>query len=375
MLQCAGWSVQHHIGADLNVSLGVAVCGFPLARGYGEMDYLLFIEGRATGLIEISAGNRSLTGVPVLSEKYSRGLPFTLRLFVRPLPFLYQSEGENTCFTNAFDPMPKSRLLRGFHRPETLRRWLEDGMVGETPRDMAAEHFPEHRRRGRSFHERMLINMPSLATEGLGPAQIRAIMNLEQSFKENRTRALLEMVSETERTATALRFIERLLKFAEAWRVLFLVNSTGMGQKLVQTIQHLIPSDAGRPFVQAFPVQHLTENKIDPAARLCITTLPRLHRMLTGQDVEEKANVQRKERALPALGYNADFPIETFDVVIMDTCNASVIPYFWPALAYFDAYVVGLTSKADPTAADFFDQNLIMRIRDQQNQVDGLNVL
>lgn len=381
LLQSAGWSVQHHVGADLNPPLGVAVCDFPLARGYGGVDYLLCIEGRAAGLVEIGGEYGPLTGVPILSEKYSRGLPFSLRLFVRPLPFLYQSQGANICFTNAFDPQPAPRMLKGFHRPETLRRWLEDGMVGETPRDMAAEHFPEHRRRGRTFHERLLINMPTLVTDSLGPAQVRAMMNLEQSFKENCPRALLEMASEAERTAVALRFIERLLKFAEARRVLFLVNSMGMARKLLQTIQDLIPPAAGMSFAQAFPVQHLTENKIDPAARLCITTLPGLYERLAGQEgdrkvsVQNKASIQNKETALSALKYNADFPIETFDVVMLYTCNPWVPPCFRPVLTYFDAYLVGLTGKTDPAAADFFDQNLVMRVRDEGYQTEGLNVL
>ncbi len=198
LLKSANWSIQDHTKGVLKESLGVAVRDYPLARSYGKIDYLLFLEGKAVGLIELQSTPQTketpLEGVQVNSPKYSRGLPFTLRLFTRPLPFLYQSRGSANNFTNIFDPHPKPRHLIGFHRPETLRRWLEDGMVGETPH-MAAEYFPEHRRRGRSFQERMMINMPKLSDEGLSLEQHQAISNTERSLSENRVSALIELHS------------------------------------------------------------------------------------------------------------------------------------------------------------------------------------
>lgn len=56
----------------------------------------------------------------VQAEKYSKGLPADLPAHIRPLPFLYQSTGVETRFTNNFDPQPRSRPVFGFHRPETL---------------------------------------------------------------------------------------------------------------------------------------------------------------------------------------------------------------------------------------------------------------
>ncbi len=374
LLFAAGWVIQNHDAADLQQALGVVIRDFPLARGYGAIDYLLCIEGKAAGIIERQPETTDLTGVPVLSEKYTRGLPFTLRLFVRPLPFLYQSTGQHQCFTNAFDPEPGPHPLIAFHRPETLRIWLEDGIVGETPRDMAAEYFPEHRRRGRTFHERMLINMPPLTTDGLSVAQIRTLRHLENSFKENRPRVLVDMPADSDRTTVVIRGLDRLLKFADVRRVLYLVNSADIGQRLAQFMQETLSPDDHRLFTKTWTVQHLTHQAIASDARLCITTLPHLHNLLLNQDLAEKDPATTHETPVSALQYNPDVPIETFDLIVIDTCNAAVTHYFRPALEYFDAHVIGLTSKPDQQALDFFDNNVIMGDLGQA-PADGLNVI
>ncbi len=364
-LRSAGWMIQNPENPDLHQSLGVAVRNFPLARDYGAIDYLLHLEGKAAGLIEVVPENTPLSGVPVLAEKYSRGLPFTLRLFIRPLPFLYQGNGTDVCFTNAFDPEPKPRPLHGFHRPETLKTWLEDGMVGETPRDMAAEYFPEHRRRGRTFHERLLINLPPLDTDGLSAEQIRMITNLEKSFKENRPRALVDLPAGEARTVAAIRFVDRLMRFADARRVLFLVNSADIAQRLQHTIQNHMTLNS-RSAVEA-----LTEKAPSPGVRCCITTLPHLHSLLAPAATP---GTGLEEAVPPAIPYHPGLPIETFDIVLLDTCDASLNPFFRPALTYFDAYLIGLTEKPDPAAIDFFDGNLVMEDSGKQHP-DGLDVI
>jgi type I restriction enzyme R subunit len=37
-----------------------------------------------------------------------------------PLPFIYESTGAETRFTNGYDPEARSRRVFTFHRPETL---------------------------------------------------------------------------------------------------------------------------------------------------------------------------------------------------------------------------------------------------------------
>ncbi|GEM_PF-1933297 len=375
LLLAAGWSVQAHTGADLKKSLGIAIRDFPLARGYGKIDYLLYLEGKAAGLIEIDTKEKTLPGIPLDLPKYSRGLPFTLRRYIHPLPFLYQSRGTKSCFTNAFDPVPKVRQLSGFHRPETLRTWLEDGMIGETPRDMAAEHFPEYRRRGRSFQERMMINLPELERDGLSTEQHKAISNLEISLGKNHPRAFVEMGTDADRRRVLMHLIERLIKFAGARRVLVLVHSADIGHRLAQAIKSHIAPKGESSFTQAFPLQHLTET-LDPEARLCITTLPRLYSLLSTRQPPEKEKDAIDALSASPLQYNPAFPIESFEVIILESPDASLRPCFHAVLNYFDAYLIALMEKANDAAADFFNQNSVMHDETVESRPsDGLNVI
>lgn len=98
---------------------------FPLGGGFGFADYLLYVDKQAVGVVEAKKAGTTLTGVELQSEKYSAGLPAHVPAPVRPLPFLYQSTGVETRFTNRLDPTPKARDVFSFHRPETLAAWLE----------------------------------------------------------------------------------------------------------------------------------------------------------------------------------------------------------------------------------------------------------
>ena len=123
--------------AALNVHAvrGVAAGEFPLLYGHSTADYLLYVDGRAAGVVEAKHEGHTLTGVEAQSGKYGEGLPDTLPYYVRPLPFLYESTGVQTRFTNGLDPQPRSRNVCSFHTPETLAEWLgaRDASVEVSP--------------------------------------------------------------------------------------------------------------------------------------------------------------------------------------------------------------------------------------------------
>ena len=125
-LEQAGWAVQDADKANLHASRGVALREFPLKKGHGFADYLLYVEGEAAGVIEAKKEGTTLTGVETQAAKYSEGLPDTLPAHQRPLPLLYQSTGIETRFTNWLDPEPRSRRVFHFHKPETLAAWLAE---------------------------------------------------------------------------------------------------------------------------------------------------------------------------------------------------------------------------------------------------------
>src|SRR5690606_24217530 len=102
---------------------------------------LFYIDGKAAGVIEAKREGATLTGVEIQSAKYSGGFSPSLPVYIRPLPFLYQSTGVETRFTNELDPKPRSRPTFSFHKPETLAKWLEEARLEEVrsvPTDKAA---------------------------------------------------------------------------------------------------------------------------------------------------------------------------------------------------------------------------------------------
>jgi type I restriction enzyme, R subunit len=123
-LLAAGWVVQNRDQMNLSAAQGVAVREFKLTSGHGYADYLLFVDGKAVGVLEAKAPGHTLVGVEPQATKYATGLPDGLHPPITPLPFLYLSTGEVTKFTNLLDPQPRSRPLFHVHRPETLAEWL-----------------------------------------------------------------------------------------------------------------------------------------------------------------------------------------------------------------------------------------------------------
>jgi len=107
----AGWIVQRREEVNLAAGCGVAVREFALAQGQGFADYLLFVDGKAVGVLEAKQQGHTLSGVEIQAKKYATGLPAGLNPPVRPLPFLFLSTGTDTKFTNLLDPDPRSRRV------------------------------------------------------------------------------------------------------------------------------------------------------------------------------------------------------------------------------------------------------------------------
>ena len=75
MLVSAGWIVQDYKQAHIHAGRGVVLRNFPLMSGHGFADYLLYVDGKAAGVIEAKKEGVTLTGVEIQAEKYSKGLP------------------------------------------------------------------------------------------------------------------------------------------------------------------------------------------------------------------------------------------------------------------------------------------------------------
>lgn len=365
MLELAGWTIQDYKNLNLGASVGVAIREFPLGRSH--VDYLLFIDRKAAGVIEAKSEGTTLSGVAEQSQSYLAEVPNNLPCHMIPLPFAYESTGVETFFRDTRDLDARSRRVFAFHKPEILLDWLgERDTLRSRLKDMNSTH--------------------KLAETGLYKCQVEAIKNLEQSFAENRQRSLIQMATGSGKTYTAVSFVYRLIKFAKAKRILFLVDRSTLGRQALKEFQQYVSPDDGRKFIELYNVQNLRTNQIDPVNKVVITTIQRLYSMLKNEkdfDAEAEEVSAYGDPSLELLdknirpkdvSYNPDIPIETFDFIITDECHRSIYNLWRQVLEYFDSFIIGLTATPSKQTIGFFEKNLVMKYPHELAVADGVNV-
>ncbi len=362
-LEMTGWIVQDRAAVNVHAGSGVAVREFPTASG--PVDYLLYVDGAAAGAVEAKKIGFTLSGVELQTQRYGAGLPPALPVYRRPLPFLFESTGVETWFTNLMDPEPRSRELFTFHRPETLRRWLGEAGYGQSVRSLpAAAETPAEYEASATLRHR-LRHLPALATNGLWPAQVNAIQNLEASFAQDRPRALIQMATGSGKTFTACNEVYRLAKFAKAHRVLFLVDRANLGRQAYKEFSQFVTPDDGRKFTELYVVQHLTSNTFDTTAKVTISTIQRLYSILRGDpELSEELDETSAFAATTVpfrpveIEYNAAIPIDAFDFIVTDECHRSIYGVWRQVLEYFDAFLVGLTATPSAQTLGFLARSI-----------------
>ncbi|MDG5814964.1 type I restriction-modification enzyme R subunit C-terminal domain-containing protein [Chitinispirillales bacterium ANBcel5] len=361
MLIDAQWVVQSKDEVDLSAGKGVAVREYN--TDVGPADYVLFVDKKPVGIVEAKReeeGHRLL----VVEEQTSAYAEAKLKYLNNdPLPFLYESTGTLTRFTDKRDPKPRSRTVFCFHTPETIAKWFKQGS---------------------SLRQR-LLGLPSLDHTGLRPAQIVAIENLEESFRNDRPRALIQMATGSGKTFTAATFIYRLLKFAGARRVLFLVDTKNLGEQAEQEFMTFQPTDDNRKFTELYNVHRLSSGYIASDSQVCISTIQRLYSILKGEELEESAEEENpnestwmqqqmsKKHPVP-VEYSSKVPIEQFDFIVIDECHRSIYNLWKQVLDYFDAFLIGLTATPDKRTYGFFNENVVSQYSHEESVTDGVNV-
>ncbi|AIZ62806.1 restriction endonuclease subunit R [Hymenobacter sp. DG25B] len=358
-LTAAGWVLQDRDQLNRTASLGVAVREFPTASG--PADYALLVEGKLVGVVEAKKEGTSLTAVAEQTARYLTSATKHIPRTADELPFGYEANGHEIRFLDRRDPEPRSRPVFWFHRPETLRDWA---------------------RQTATLRAR-LQHLPVLEPTGLRDCQVEAIRNLEVSLKHDRPRALIQMATGSGKTFTAVTAAYRLIKFAGAKRILFLVDRGNLGRQTLQEFQAYATPDDGRKFTELYNVQNLTSNHLDSVNKVTITTIQRLYSMLRGEAEFEEGNEERSGFELPAdavskrpkeVAYNPALPPETYDFIIIDECHRSIYNVWQQVLEYFDAHLIGLTATPSKQTFGFFNQNLVMEYSHERAVVDGVNV-
>lgn len=354
----SGWVIQDLKRLNHTASLGVAVREFPTSTG--EVDYALFVDGKPVGVVEAkqSQAGQSITDVEVQSGRYANSTfkwvknDYTIR-------FAYEATDKLIRFTDYKDIKYRSRTVFSFHRPETLFDLIQQ---------------PDTIRNN-------MKQFPLLDVKGFRKCQINAINNLDQSFADNRPRALVQMATGAGKTFTAITSAYRLLKYGKMKRILFLVDTKGLGEQAEREFLAYTPNDDPRSFSQIYGVRRLKSSYMPNDVQICISTIQRMYSILKEEELDESAEeapfveyVTAESKAPKEVAYNEKYPPEFFDCIIVDECHRSIYNVWSQVLTYFDAFIIGLTATPDNRTFAFFNENIVSEYTREQAIIDGVNV-
>ena len=354
----SGWVIQDVKSLNLSASLGVAVREFPTSTG--PVDYALFIEGVPVGIIEAKKTDEgeNITAVEGQSSRYANSTFKWIKSIYR-IRFAYEATDKLTRFTDYNDIKYRSRTVFSFHRPETLNALLKQA---DTIRNNM-KHFPE------------------FDPTGFRKCQITAIENLDKSFADNRPKALVQMATGAGKTFTAITAAYRLLKYGKMNRILFLVDTKGLGEQAEREFLAYRPTDDNRSFSQIYGVHRLKSSYIPDGVQICISTIQRMYSILKGDELDESAEeisfnefVTADSKAPKEVVYNEKYPPEFFDCIIVDECHRSIYNVWNQVLEYFDSFIIGLTATPDKRTFAFFNENVVSEYPREQAIIDGVNV-
>ena len=354
----AGWIIQDVKSLNLSASLGVAVREFPTSTG--PVDYALFIEGVPVGVIEAKKTDEgeNITAVEGQSSRYANSTFKWIKSIYR-IRFAYEATDKLTRFTDYNDIKYRSRTVFSFHRPETLNALLKQA---DTVRNNM-KHFPE------------------FDPTGFRKCQITAIENLDKSFADNRSKALVQMATGAGKTFTAITAAYRLLKYGKMNRILFLVDTKGLGEQAEREFLAYRPTDDNRSFSQIYGVHRLKSSYIPDGVQICISTIQRMYSILKGDEIDESVEetsfnefVTADSKAPKEVVYNEKYSPEFFDCIIVDECHRSIYNVWNQVLEYFDSFIIGLTATPDKRTFAFFNENVVSEYPREQAIIDGVNV-
>ena len=356
-LEQSGWIIQDMKKLNLFAGLGVAVREFPTSTG--PVDYALFVDGTPVGIIEAKKDDagENITAVEGQSSRYANStLKYRGDYRIR---FAYEATGKLTRFTDYDDIKYRSRSIFTFHQPQELQRLMKQ---------------PD------TIRNRMK-QFPDFDTTGFRKCQITAISNLEQSFAANKPKALIQMATGAGKTFTAITTVYRLLKHTGVNRVLFLVDTKGLGEQAEREFLAYRPNDDNRSFSELYGVRRLKSSFIPSDVQVCISTIQRMYSILRGEELDESTegetfyeNPTMEQQAPKEVVYSSKYPPEFFDVIIIDECHRSIYNVWKQVLEYFDAFQIGLTATPDKRTFAYFDQNVVSEYSREMAIIDGVNV-
>lgn len=355
MLTNAGWRVVNR--GDFVPTEPVAVRE-GLMQGNEEADYLLFLAGKAIGVIEAKREeiNPESKHVVDQAEGYCHKLLNWCQYYQSPLPLVWISNGNKTIFRDLRKPNSKYKTIDKIQSPKEIVKLLD--------------------------FEDIYAGLPVIQKRGLRDCQFEGITNLEASLKAGKKRALMVLATGAGKTYLAITAAYRLLNYAQFHKVLFLVDRNNLGRQAEREFGTYKLTESGDPFNTIFGVARLKKNDIPKDANVIVSTIQRLFAFLSGEnideteeDVETDVDDNDADADVVSLPDNPNLPRNYFDLIIIDECHRSIYSSWRAVLDYFDnAVKIGLTATPAPQTLAFFEQNTVVNYTLEKSIIDHVNV-
>ena len=352
MFEEAGWKVVDRDKYAPNMTAVAIREG--LMVGNREADYLLFLNGKAVGVLEAKRIETDINSdiVQEQARLYTRSCPKWCQAWFPniPLPLAYVANSRDLMFYDTRKSDSEFEYCKKIHTPKEVKKLLglEDDYVG----------------------------LPTLSPKGLRACQYEAITQLEQSFRNGENRALMVLATGAGKTYTACLASYRMLAFTPMKRILFLVDRNNLGKQAETEFGTFRLTENGDPFNTIFTVNRLKSSSVPTDSNVVISTIQRLFSLLKGDEItdndEDDEEIEDKEIILPE---NPNLPSDFFDMIIIDECHRSIYGNWQKVLNYFSkARLIGLTATPVPETKAFFNGNIIVNYTQEKSIVDGVNV-
>lgn len=346
----AGWQVVNRDEYESHMTAVAVREG--LLKGNLEADYILFLNGKAVGVLEAKREEIDVSSTIISEqvERYARRAPSYYPVYQNPLPLLYKSNGKVLLFRNYKIEDSDYQERHYIHTPAEIVRLLniDDPFAG----------------------------LPVLRKKGLRACQYEAVAELEKCFRSGQNRALMVLATGAGKTYTACLAAYRLLSYTKMRRVLFLVDRNNLGKQAETEFGTFRLTETGDAFNAIYTVNRLRSSQIPKDSNVVISTIQRLFSFLKGENIEDDDNEDdfdiHDEVTLPL---NPALPPDFFDLIIIDECHRSIYGNWRKVLEYFSsARMIGLTATPVPETVAFFNNNRIVNYTLEQSIVDGVNV-
>lgn len=352
MFADAGWDIVNR--DEFTVTHSAIAIREGLLKGNLEADYLLFLDGKAIGILEAKAEYVELDSIVAeQAEHYTRSLPSWCPSWYKQMPFSYLSNGRELLFKNLRNGDEHYTLISQIH----------------TPKELAVMANID------SYY----VGLPKLSSKGLRTCQFEAITNLEASFRSGHNRALMVLATGAGKTFTACMAAYRLLSYTPARRILFLVDRNNLGKQAEGEFGTFKLTENGEPFNTIFTTNRLKSATIPSDSNLIISTIQRLFSVLIGQELEDSDDDEsifdENNDIQVELSQNLRLPKDYFDAIIIDECHRSIYGRWQQVLTYFDkAKLIGLTATPVLETEAFFNKNRVVNYTLEKSIADGINL-